>query len=104
MQFKTNLGFTLHDMINIKEQAVINSIEDAFEEEDIQTQYTFLGFRIDLYFHKYKLVLEVDEIGHHDRNINFEIQTQKALEKELKCVFIRINPDATDFNIFQQNT
>ena len=99
---KTNLGFTLHDMINIKEQGVINSIEDAFEGEDIQTQYTFLGFRIDLYFHKYKLVIEVDELGHNDRNIGHEIQRQKALEKELSCVFIRINPDEKDFNIFKE--
>ena len=27
---------------------------------------------------------------------------QQALERELNCVFIRINPDAIDFNIFRQ--
>ena len=95
---KRNLGFTLHDVINTKEQTVINSIKDAFEGEDMQTQYTVLGFRIDLYFHKYKLATEVDELGHNDKNINYEIQRQKALEKELNCVYIRINSDATDFN------
>ena len=86
-------------MINNKEQTVINSIKDAFEGEDIQTQYSVLGYRIDLYFHKYKLATEVDELGHADRNINNEIERQKALEKELNCVFIRINPDEKDFNI-----
>ena len=30
---KKNLGFTLHDVINTKEQTVINSIKDAFEEK-----------------------------------------------------------------------
>ena len=45
----------------IKEQAVINSIKDAFEGENMQTQYTVLNYRIDLYFHKYKLAIEVDE-------------------------------------------
>ena len=34
---KRNLGFTLHDVINTKEQTVINSIKDAFEGEEMQT-------------------------------------------------------------------
>ena len=88
-------------MINTKEQTVINSIKDAFEGENMQTQYTVLNYRIDLYFHKYKLAIEVDELGHNDRNIDYEIQRQKALERELNCVFIRINPDEKDFNIFK---
>ena len=99
---KRNLGFTLHDVINTKEQTVINSIKDAFEGENMQTQYTVLGYRIDLYFHKYKLAIEVDELGHNDRNIDYEIQRQQALERELNCVFIRINSDAVDFNIFRE--
>ena len=99
---KRNLGFRLHDVINTKEQTVINSIKDAFEGENMQTQYTVLGYRIDLYFHKYKLAIEVDELGHNDRNIDYEIQRQQALERELNCVFIRINPDAVDFNIFRE--
>ena len=99
---KRKLGFTLHDVINTKEQTVINSIKDAFEGENMQTQYTVLGYRIDLYFHKYKLAIEVDELGHNDRNIDYEIQRQQALERELNCVFIRINPDAVDFNIFKE--
>ena len=98
-KFKRNLGFTLHDVINTKEQTVINLIKDAFEGENMQTQYTVLNYRIDLYFHKYKLAIEVDELGHNDRNIDYEIQRQRALERELDCVFIRIDPDAADFNI-----
>ena len=99
--FKTNLGFKLHDVINTIEQPVINSIKDAFEGEDMQTQYSVLGYRIDLYFHKYKFAIEVNEFGHADRNINNEIERQKALERELNCVFIRINPDEKDLNIFK---
>ena len=99
---KRNLGFRFHDVINTKEQTLINSIKDAFEGENMQTQYNVLGYRIDLYFHKYKLAIEVDELGHNDRNIDYEIQRQQALERELNCVFIRINPDAIDFNIFRE--
>ena len=68
-------------------------IINAFEAEDMQTQCSILGYRIDLYFHKYKLAIELNELGHGNRNFNDEIERQKALEKELNCVFIRINPD-----------
>ena len=68
-------------MINTKEQMIINLIKDTLERENIQTQNSVLGYKIDLYFHKYKLAIEVDELGHADRNINNEIERQKALEK-----------------------
>ena len=68
----------------------------------MQTQYSVLGYRIDIYFHEYKLAIEVDELGHNDRNINDEIERQRALERELSCVFIRINPYPVDFNIFRE--
>ena len=99
--FKRNLGFKLYDVISTKEQTVINSMKDAFEGEDMQTQYSVLSYRIDPYFHKYKLAVEVDELGHAGRNINNETERQKALERHLNCVFIRINPDEKDFNIFK---
>ena len=102
MESQKNLGFKLHNVINSKEQTIINSIKDTFEGENIQTQYSILGYSINLYFHKYKLAIEVDELGHTKRNINKKIERQKALEKELNCIFIRINPDEKDFNIFKE--
>ena len=89
-------------MINTKEQTIKNSIKDAFEGENIQTQYSVLGDRIDLYFHEYKLAIEVDELGHTNRNINNEFERQQTLKKELNCVFVRINLDEKDFNIFKE--
>ena len=71
---KSNSGFTLHDVVNTKLQSAINSIKAVFEGEDMQTQYSVLIYRIDLYFHKYKLAIEADELGHADRNINNEIE------------------------------
>ena len=58
-KFKRNLGFTLHDVINTKEQTVINSIKDTFEGENMQTQYTVLGCRIDLIFINISLQLKL---------------------------------------------
>ena len=40
---KRNLRFTLHDVINTKEQTVTNSIKDSFERKNMQTQYTVLN-------------------------------------------------------------
>ena len=82
-----------------KEQSVLKPIMEVFEEENMQTQYSVLGYKIDLLFHDHKLAVEIDEKGHKDRNINDEIQRQKALEKKLGCEFIRINPDEEDFSI-----
>ena len=98
---KKNLGFNLHDVINTKEQTVLNLIKNAFERENMQTLYSVLGYRIDLYFHKHKLAIEADELGHDVRNLGNEIERQKALEKGPDCVFIRINPDKENFNIFK---
>ena len=89
-------------MINTKEQAVIKLIKDAFERQDMQTQYSVLGYRIYIYFPKHKLAIEVDELGHADKNLSNKIERQKALKKELVCVFIRINPDRKNFSIFKE--
>ena len=43
----------------------------------MQTEHSVLGYKIDLYFHEYKLPIELDELGHNDRNIHYEIQRQK---------------------------
>ena len=59
----------------------------------MQNEYGILGYRVDLYFHDYKLAIEVDKFGHSDRNIDYEIKRQNAIEKELGCIFNRINPD-----------
>ena len=53
-------------------------------------QNNVLAYRIDLYFHEYKLAIEIDENGHSNRNIDFKIKRQKAIEDELDCNFIRI--------------
>ena len=76
-----------------KEQSVVKPLMHAIEGENMETQYNVLGYKIDLYFHDYKLAIEVDEKDHVDGNIDRDIHRQKALEKELNCAFIRVNPD-----------
>ena len=73
-KFTSELGFKQHDIIMTKEQSVLKSVKDAFEGENIQTQYSVLGYKIDVYFYDYKLAIEVDEKGHKDRDNNHEIE------------------------------
>ena len=51
----------------------------------------YILFRIDVYFNKFLLEVEIDEKGHTDRDLIFEGKRQEALEKKLGCKFIRIN-------------
>ena len=47
--------------------------------------------RIDVYFTEYLLAVEIDEKNHTDRDLIFEENRQKSLEKKLACKFVRIN-------------
>ena len=65
----------------------------SFERKNRKTQYIAIGYRIDVYFHDYKLAIEIDENGQSDRDIDCEVKRQKAIAQELGCKFIRIDPD-----------
>ena len=51
----TRLGFKKHDVILKKKQPVLTKIMSSFEGEIMATQYNVLSYRIDSYFHDYKL-------------------------------------------------
>ena len=61
IEFKSKLGFNQYDITLSKEQSVLKSLFDALEEENMQTQYSVLGYKIDIYSHDYKLAIEVNE-------------------------------------------
>ena len=69
---KRNLGSRLYHVINTKKQTELKPVKDAFEREDMQTQHSVLGYRIDLYFQKHKLA--IDELGQVCRNRSNEIE------------------------------
>ena len=59
------------------------------------------SIRTDVYISEPKLVVEIDEKGHIDRNQNEENERQTKIEKHSDCkVFRRINPDLDGFGIF----
>ena len=51
----------------------------------------YILFRIDVYFNKFLLAVQIDEKGHTDRHLIFGEKRQEALEEKLGSRFIRIN-------------
>ena len=47
--------------MNVKGKATLDSIKNAFEGKNIQTNYRVLGCEIDIYFYDYKLAVEIDK-------------------------------------------
>ena len=58
--FRTRLGFKPCNAILITEQSVLTKIISLFVGEYMPTQYKVLSYRIELYFHDYKLAKEID--------------------------------------------
>ena len=49
----------------------------------MQTQYSVLGYTIDLYFHGYKVDIEIDKNGQSDSIIDYKIKDRKQKNKNL---------------------
>ena len=54
-----------------------------------------------MYFCDYKLAIKIDQNRHSDRNIEYKLQRQKAIEQELGFKFVRIEPDKENFDMFR---
>ena len=77
---------------------ITSTFHVAFEGEIILTQYCIENKRLDAYFPKYKLGIEVDEYNHEGRNSNYEKSRQLMIESH-GITIIRTNPDAADFDM-----
>ena len=71
------------------------------EGEIMYTQYCVQSKRLDLYFPRHKLGLEIDEYRHVDRNFEDEQSKKLIIEEKLYCRTIRTDPAASDFNIYR---
>ena len=82
-----------------KEASTLQVLEKAFRGEYILFQHVVGKYRIDMYFPEYNLAIECDENDHNHRDPLYEKYREKYLVKQLKCEFIRYNPDADDFDV-----
>ena len=98
IKFRFELRFKQHDIVLSKKQSVISKIAKLFSIEKMLLQHSVLDDRIDFYFPKHKLAIEVDEKGHTDRDEKKEKEREKRIKEKLGCKFIRINPDEKDYD------
>ena len=63
VDFSKILGLKMQDPIMTQEQSVLTKLDTYFKTEDKFYQHYVLGYGIDLYVPKYKLAIEVDELG-----------------------------------------
>ena len=97
LEFKKKLGLE-PDVVTCDEQDIISALQVAFEGEIILTQHCIKNKRIDAYFSKYKLGIEVNEYNHEGRNFEYEQSRQLMIESDGITV-IRNNPDVADFDM-----
>lgn len=97
------LNITVYNRFTPIETETIKNITTAFQNYPHELQYKPIGtnYRIDLYFPNHKLAIECDECNHNGRDPDYENNRQTSIEKILGCKFIRYDPHAIDFNIFE---
>ena len=86
------------DVVTCDEQDIISALQVAFEGEIILTQHSVVKKRLDAYFPKYKLEIEVDENIHEGRNFECKQGRQLTIESHGITIIIT-NPDATYFDM-----
>ena len=97
LKFKEKLGLDPY-AVTCDEQDIISALQIAFEGEIIHTQYCIKNKRLDAYFPKHKLGIEVDEYNHEGRNFEYEQSRQFMIESH-GITIIRTNPDDANFNM-----
>ena len=97
LEFKKKLGLD-PNVVTCDEQDIISAFQVAFEGEIILTQHCIKNKRIDAYFSKYKLGIEINEYNHESWNSNYDKSRQLMIESH-GITIIRTNPDAADFDM-----
>ena len=71
LEFRKKLGLD-PDVVTCDEQDIISALQVALEGEITITQHCIKKKRLDAYFPKYKLGIEIDEYNHEGRNFEYK--------------------------------
>ena len=103
IKFRSDLEFDQIDLILKKRTIIINTaIKRIFCRKNRASTQSLKNERVwtDIYFFEHKLVVEIDENGHTDRNQNEENERQIKTKKRLNCKFYWINPDVEGCDVY----
>ena len=90
------LGINVTHKYIVPETSFIINIKKAFDDEDMITQFSVDKYKIDLYFPKYKLAIEFDELKHKYTQKKDKLRQEYIISK-LNCRFERIKEDENIF-------
>jgi prophage antirepressor-like protein/very-short-patch-repair endonuclease len=71
----------------------------AFRGHNIQKEHTVGEYRVDLFFSKYRLIMECDERGHASYDAKEDKRRSNVLTRTLDASWIRFDPDESGFCI-----
>ena len=99
-RYVTKIGNSNHiNIIMSLENQTIGFIENSYKDTfKIKRQYSMNKYKVDLYFIKYKLVLECDENNHKDRNPDYEKEREDYI-LSLGNTIIRFDPNNKLFDL-----
>lgn len=94
------IGNSKHvNIIMSLENQTIGFIENSFKDIfKIKRQHPFDKYKVDLYFRKYKLVVECDENNHSDRDSYYEKERERYI-LSLGNTIIRFDPNDKLFDL-----
>jgi very-short-patch-repair endonuclease len=95
------LDLNSSNKIQSPEANVLEYIIDYLDDE-FKLQYPCGSYRIDMYIPKYKIAIEVDEMGHADRDPTYECKREEYIKTNLTDKILRINPNAPNFRIVKE--
>ena len=97
------LGLRLHQKMTRIEIDIVLELNTFFECSNIRTIFQYkpkdVKYSIDYYVPDFRLAIEIDEWGHKNRDLIYELKREMDLKKILKCKFIRCNPDDPNFSM-----
>ena len=96
-KFRTRLGFKQDNVILTKEKLASDNKNN--KSENMQTQYNVFSYRIEFYFHDYKLAIGVDEKWIQQQKYWLWNKKTKSNRNKIGCKFIIIDPDKENFDI-----
>jgi len=99
---KMNIYYTSSIYTCVKADT-LKCIMDAFYGKGMVIQYKNNSYLLDLYFPKYKIIVECDDSNHKEvKNIEKDLLRETSIKTIIcDCVFVRYDPYSYNFNIFK---
>lgn len=96
-----DIQISSQNVLHCPEVDILSQLVEFLKEQEIEykLQYCCLTYKIDMYLPQHKIAIEIDEMGHQDRNQQYEILREDGIKSALNCKFLRINPHKSNFRI-----